>query len=162
MQEIHAQIYDIKGNKIFKRQIKAMDLIVFSLVIAALVILSILLFLDNRKMRNQLNQLNEGSIQLMKETEEYKMKSIQLEAANQSSRELLENEKRYSEEKQKELKTQLELLGKNLVQQGSNVLKTENEQKINALLEPFKERLIAFEKEVRETNKQEIENKNCY
>ena len=134
-----------------------MDLIVFSLVIAALVILSILLFLDNRKMRNQLNQLNEGSIQLMKETEEYKMKSIQLEAANQSSRELLENEKRYSEEKQKELKTQLELLGKNLVQQGSNVLKTENEQKINALLEPFKERLIAFEKEVRETNKQEIE-----
>ncbi len=134
-----------------------MDLIVFSLVIAALVILSILLFLDNRKMRHQLNQLNEGSIQLMKETEEYKMRAIQLEAANQSSRELLENEKRYSEEKQKELKTQLELLGKNLVQQGSNVLKTENEQKINALLEPFKERLIAFEKEVRETNKQEIE-----
>ena len=134
-----------------------MDFLVFSLVIAVLTLFSLLLFIDNRKVRNQLSDMSEGNLNLMRESEEHKMKSIQLEAANQSVRELLENEKRYSDEKQKELKTQLELLGKNLVQHGSNVLKTENEQKINALLEPFKERLLAFEKEVRDTNKQEIE-----
>jgi DNA recombination protein RmuC len=134
-----------------------MDFLVFSLVIAVLTLFSLLLFIDNRKVRNQLSDMSEGNLNLIRESEEHKMKSIQLEAANQSVRELLENEKRYSDEKQKELKTQLELLGKNLVQHGSNVLKTENEQKINALLEPFKERLLAFEKEVRDTNKQEIE-----
>ena len=142
---------------IFKDQILAMDFLVFSIVIGVLAVFSILLFMDNRKVRNQLSEMNDANLHQMQLTEEFKMKTIQLEAANQSVRELLENEKRYSEEKQKELKTQLELLGKDLVQQGSNVLKTENEQKINALLEPFKERLIAFEKEVRETNKQEIE-----
>ena len=81
-----------------------MDFLVFSLVIAVLTLFSLLLFIDNRKVRNQLSDMSEGNLNLMRESEEHKMKSIQLEAANQSVRELLENEKRYSDEKQKELK----------------------------------------------------------
>jgi len=88
---------------------------------------------------------------------EYKMSTIQLEAEKNGLINQLNNEREFSAEKQKELKTQLELMGKDLVQQGSNVLKTENEQKITSLLEPLKERLLSFEKEVREANKQDIE-----
>lgn len=134
-----------------------MEILVFSLVIGVLAFIIIFIFNENKKLKLQQSQLNERNLELLKEAEDARIKAVQLEANNQTTRELLENEKRYSEEKQKELKAQLELLGKNLVQHGSNVLKTENEEKISALLEPFKERLLAFEKEVRESNKQDIE-----
>jgi DNA recombination protein RmuC len=56
-------------------------------------------------------------------------------------------------QQQKEMKEQLELMGKDIVRQGASVLKTENEEKLNSLLEPLKERINAFEKEVREANR---------
>jgi DNA recombination protein RmuC len=130
------------------------------LLVGLTLILALLLFIlfnDNRKTRQNNSELNERQIELMRQSEEARVRAIQAEAGIQSLREQLENEKRYSDEKQKELRTQLELLGKDLVQQGSNVLKTESEQQFNAILEPLKERLSAFEKEVRESNKQEIE-----
>lgn len=134
-----------------------MSIYILAAAVIALVVLLILLFNDNKRTRQKNSELNEQHIDLIRQAEEARVRAIQTEAGNQSLRDQLENEKRYSEEKQKELRTQLELLGKDLVQQGSNVLKTESEQQINAILEPLKERLTAFEKEVRESNKQEIE-----
>ncbi len=134
-----------------------MSIYILAAAIIALVVLLILLFNDNKRTRQKNSELNEQHLDLIRQAEEARVRAIQAEAGNQSLRDQLENEKRYSEEKQKELRTQLELLGKDLVQQGSNVLKTESEQQINAILEPLKERLTAFEKEVRESNKQEIE-----
>lgn len=89
--------------------------------------------------------------------DEFKMNSIKLEAEKNSLVNQLTSEREQGIEKQKELRIQLELMAKDLVQQGSNVLKTENEQKITSLLEPLKERLLSFEKEVRDANKQDIE-----
>lgn len=134
-----------------------MSIYILAAAVIALVVLLILLFNDNKRTRQKNSELNEQHLDLIRQAEEARVRAIQAEAGNQSLRDQLENEKRYSEEKQKELRTQLELLGKDLVQQGSNVLKTESEQQINAILEPLKERLTAFEKEVRESNKQEIE-----
>lgn len=134
-----------------------MSIYILAAAVIALVVLLILLFNDNKRTRQKNSELNEQHLDLIRQAEEARVRAIQTEAGNQSLRDQLENEKRYSEEKQKELRTQLELLGKDLVQQGSNVLKTESEQQINAILEPLKERLTAFEKEVRESNKQEIE-----
>lgn len=126
-------------------------------VVILLSILGIFLFNDNRSIRQKLNNVNDQYLEQLKIAEEFRIRAIQLEANNQALKDQLEIEKKYSEEKQQELKTQLELLGKNLVQHGSNVLKAESEQQMNAILEPLKERLSAFEKEVRESNKQEIE-----
>ena len=134
-----------------------MSIYILAAAVIALVVLLILLFNDNKRTRLKNAELNEQHLDLMRQAEEARVRAIQAEAGNQSLRDQLENEKRYSEEKQKELRTQLELMGKDLVQQGSNVLKTESEQQFNAILEPLKERLSAFEKEVRESNKQEIE-----
>lgn len=117
----------------------------------------ILLFTENKKLRNAQFEASSKEIQWLKETEELKSRVIALESRNESLSEILETEKRYSEEKQKELRIQLELLGKDLVNQGATVLKNENEQKLNALLDPLKERIASFEKEVREANKQDIE-----
>ena len=117
----------------------------------------ILLFTENKKLRNAQFEASSNEIRWLKETEELKSRVIALESRNESLSEILETEKRHSEEKQKELRIQLELLGKDLVNQGATVLKNENEQKLNALLDPLKERIASFEKEVREANKQDIE-----
>lgn len=117
----------------------------------------ILLFTENKKLRNAQFDASSNEIKWLKETEELKSRVIALESRNESLSEILETEKRYSEEKQKELRIQLELLGKDIVNQGATVLKNENEQKLNALLDPLKERITSFEKEVREANKQDIE-----
>ena len=117
----------------------------------------ILLFTENKKLRNAQFESSSNEIRWLKETEELKSRVSALESRNESLSEILETEKRYSEEKQKELRIQLELLGKDLVNQGATVLKNENEQKLNALLDPLKERIASFEKEVREANKQDIE-----
>jgi DNA recombination protein RmuC len=132
------------------------ELILLLVILTALIVVA-LLFMENKKLRGKLENASSEQLALVKQTEEVRVRSAQLEAANTSLREQLESERRHAEEKQKELKTQLELVGKDIVQQGANVLKTESEQKINAILEPLKERLSAFEKEVRESNKQEIE-----
>lgn len=132
------------------------ELILLLVILTALIVVA-LLFMENKKLRGKLENASSEQLALVKQTEEVRVRSAQMEAANTSLREQLESERRHAEEKQKELKTQLELVGKDIVQQGANVLKTESEQKINAILEPLKERLSAFEKEVRESNKQEIE-----
>jgi DNA recombination protein RmuC len=132
------------------------ELILLLVILTALIVVA-LLFMENKKLRGKLENASSEQLALVKQTEEVRVRSAQMEAANTSLREQLESERRHADEKQKELKTQLELVGKDIVQQGANVLKTESEQKINAILEPLKERLSAFEKEVRESNKQEIE-----
>jgi DNA recombination protein RmuC len=132
------------------------ELILLLVILTALIVVA-LLFMENKKLRGKLENASSEQLALVKQTEEVRVRSAQMEAANTSLREQLESERKHADEKQKELKTQLELVGKDIVQQGANVLKTESEQKINAILEPLKERLSAFEKEVRESNKQEIE-----
>jgi DNA recombination protein RmuC len=111
------------------------------------------LFSELKRAKSQ-NALLEEKLQ---QADQFRIEAIRLETEKKGLEGQLALERENNTEKQKELKTQLELLGKDLVQQGANVLKTESEQKINAILEPLKERLAAFEKEVRDANKQDIE-----
>ena len=89
--------------------------------------------------------------------QEFLVKTIQLETENTNLKQFISTEKQAHADHQRELKNHLELIGKNLIQQGSQVLRNENEQKLNALLNPLKERLQAFENEVKIANRQEIE-----
>jgi DNA recombination protein RmuC len=91
------------------------------------------------------------------QSKEFYIRTILLEAENNNLQNFVVSEKQSHSDHQKELKNHLELIGKNLIQQGSQVLRTENEQKLNALLNPLKERLQAFENEVKIANRQEIE-----
>lgn len=105
------------------------------------------------EIRKQLEQIQERDIIIA----DLKERAIRAESETESLKKLLEENKKFADEKQKDLREQLELLGKDFVTQGSRILKSENELQLGTLLKPLKERLEAFEKEVRENNKQDIE-----
>lgn len=55
------------------------------------------------------------------------------------------------------LKEQLELMGKELILRGSQVIRSENQSQLSQFLLPFKEKLDTFEKEVKANNQRETE-----
>ncbi len=105
------------------------------------------------EIRKQLELIQERDIIIA----DLKERAIRAESETESLKKLLEENKKFADEKQKDLREQLELLGKDFVTQGSRILKSENELQLGTVLKPLKERLEAFEKEVRENNKQDIE-----
>ena len=84
------------------------------------------------------------------------MNSIRLSTEKEGLIQQLENERKLSIEKQAELKRQLELIGKDIVIEGNKALKTENEQQLNHLLNPLKEKLEKFEAKVNENKEHDI------
>lgn len=126
-----------------------------ALVILLVVILLAIgyFFNENRQLKKKLLESESRIQQLSGVTEDARVMAAAMEATQKSLEEQLQQEKDTHAEKQQELKEQLELMGKDLVRQGASVLKTENEEKLNAILEPLKERINAFEKEVREANR---------
>jgi len=105
--------------------------------------------LQNEKLTNEM--LSKSS-----ELEEYKMNSIRLSTEKDGLTQQLENERKASVEKQEELKNQLALIGKDIVLEGNKTLKTENEQQLNHLLNPLKEKLEKFEAKVNENKEHDI------
>lgn len=98
------------------------------------------------------NEMHSKAIEL----EEYKMNSIRLATEKEGLIQQLENERKLSIEKQAELTKQLELIGKDIVLEGNKALKTENEQQLNHLLNPLKEKLEKFEAKVNENKEHDI------
>jgi len=124
---------------------------------SALVVVLIYLYSELKRM-NVDKAISEDKLRTAEiQAKEFYVRTIQLEAENTNLKNLVASEKQSHLEHQRELKNHLELIGKNLIQQGSHVLRNENEQKLNALLNPLKERLQAFENEVKIANRQEIE-----
>ncbi len=108
---------------------------------------------ENKQLKKKILDSEARIQQLSGATEDARVMAAAMEATQRSLEEQLQQEKDSHAEKQQELKEQLELMGKDLVRQGASVLKSENEEKLNAILEPLKERINAFEKEVREANR---------
>jgi len=104
---------------------------------------------QNEKLTNELHSK-------LRELDEYKMNSIRLSTEKEGLIQQLENERKLSIEKQAELKGQLELIGKDIVIEGNKALKTENEQQLNHLLNPLKEKLEKFEAKVNENKEHDI------
>lgn len=124
---------------------------------SALLVALFYFYSEKKRLGTEKLSLEDKIASILQRTELFQVKTIQLEAENQSLSRQLISEKEANIQQQLELKNQLELLGKNLVQQGSIVLRNENELKLNALLNPLKERLLAFENEVKIANRQDIE-----
>src|SRR5690606_23056569 len=70
------------------------------------------------------------------ELEAKKFEAVELAAANRELRQQMERDRTDLGEKQKELKEQLELIGKTMVQQGTQLLRKENQENITLLLHP--------------------------
>lgn len=133
-------------------------MILFLSLVSLLSVAAAIWFYSRFRHAHDLNAGMETNSQLLQQQErDSREQNIRLVAENENLKILVERERRSAEELQIELKKQLELLGKNMVNEGSRILKTENEQQLNQLLTPLKERLEAFEKEVRTNNKQDIE-----
>src|SRR5690606_37783388 len=91
------------------------------------------------------------------ELEAKKFEAMELAAANRELRQQMERDRTDLGEKQKEFKEQLELIGKTMVQPGTQLLRKENQENITLLLHPLKEKIEAFEKEIQKNQKQDIQ-----
>lgn len=99
--------------------------------------------------KTSLERLNES-------VETYKTRSIQLEAEKNSLEKILEIERQSVKDKQAELREQLELIGKDIVNKGSKSINTENEARLTQILTPLKEKLEKFERKIAENNEKDI------
>ena len=125
------------------------------ILLASAIVFWLIKQLNDAKQSAADHMVNNSTIE--KELEQYKIKSIQLETELNALKVRFSEERENASEKEKNLKEQLELIGKDLIQRGTSLLRSENEEKLNAVLLPFKDKLLAFEKEVRDNNKKDIE-----
>lgn len=114
-------------------------------------------FFSQQKNTVVLNEkLSSDLLSKSSELENHKMNNIKLNTEKESLLQQLERERTAAIEKQKELKEQLELIGKDIVYEGNKALKTENEQRLTQILNPLKEKLEKFEQKVNENKEHDI------
>ncbi|MBL1279733.1 MAG: DNA recombination protein RmuC [Fluviicola sp.] len=117
---------------------------------------AVLFFVQHKNEIEKNTSLSSNLESLESEVDEFKTQSIQLAAENKGLEQSIQRERETADKKQKELREQLELIGKDIVAQGSKALKSENEQRLSEILNPLKEKLEKFEKKISENNAQDI------
>ncbi len=131
-----------------------------SVLIVGLVIavgVAVWFFSQARNNQKSLAQLASDATLKAQSLEELKLTNIKLATEKEGLIHQLENERKTGLEKQKELREQLELIGKNIVSEGNKSLKDENELRLSAILNPLKEKLEKFEKKVNENKEHDIQ-----
>ncbi|HIP32431.1 MAG TPA: DNA recombination protein RmuC, partial [Crocinitomicaceae bacterium] len=113
-------------------------------------------FVQLKGEREKITDLKSATHSLEDKVDEFKTRSIRLLAEKEGLEKSIESEREIASSKQKELREQLELIGKDIVSQGSKALKVENEQRLDAILSPLKEKLEKFERKINENNAQDI------
>jgi DNA recombination protein RmuC len=112
---------------------------------------------ESLKMKGYFENLEQKYSLISKEKEGIQNNYIRANAENELYQKQLIDEKVNYIEQKEFLTNQLQLMGKDLVEQGSKTLKTESHQKLNELLNPFKDKLELFEREVRDNHKRDLE-----
>ena len=131
-----------------------------SVLIVGLVIavgVAVWFFGQARNSQKSMEQLLSEATTKSQSLEESKLTNIKLATEKEGLIHQLENERKTGLEKQKELREQLELIGKNIVSEGNKSLKDENELRLSAILNPLKEKLEKFEKKVNENKEHDIQ-----
>tara|TARA_R110002072_G_scaffold282761_1_gene445805 strand:- start:28268 stop:29506 length:1239 start_codon:yes stop_codon:yes gene_type:complete len=132
-----------------------LEIILIILIVVASVAAVLFHFqLKTEKEKNEVSSLKINS--LTNDVDHFKTQSIQLGAENKGLEQSIIREQKSAERKQKDLREQLELIGKDIVTQGSKTLKTENEQRLSQLLSPLKEKLEKFEQKITKNNESDI------
>ena len=114
-------------------------------------------FSQVRNVQKSIDQLSAEATSKAQLLEDLKLTNIKLVTEKEGLVHQLENERKTGLEKQKELREQLELIGKNIVSEGNKSLKDENELRLSAILNPLKEKLEKFEKKVNENKEHDIQ-----
>ncbi len=131
------------------------SLLVVGLVIA--VGAAVWFFSQVKNVQKSIDQLSAEATSKTQLLEDLKLTNIKLATEKEGLVHQLENERKTGLEKQKELREQLELIGKNIVSEGNKSLKDENELRLSAILNPLKEKLEKFEKKVNENKEHDIQ-----
>jgi DNA recombination protein RmuC len=134
-----------------------MEIILF--VIITLVVGGIAFFFFNKfKETQKILHENQLLLKLEKENhDEEKKKLIITETQIKFYTDQIAEEKENRSHAEKALKEQLETIGKELILRGSQTLRSENQMQLTQFLSPFKEKLDAFEKEVKQKNEKDSE-----
>lgn len=139
-------------------------LIAFSILSILLAIAGAFFFVNLSHAKKQLSALQQEQTTLLSDLSQKqellqtfsKDKTI-LETQNQYLQAQLEELKSGQSTVEKTLKEQLELMGKELVLRSNQILRSENQEQLTLLLNPFKEKLDLFEKEVKSANEKGAE-----
>lgn len=127
------------------------------LIIAFLAFILIWLISQQKKLNSKLETAEQLTLQKQLELDQNKLTIVALQTENKSLKERMEQDRLDIQTKQKELKEQVELMSQSIIQQGTKQLQIENRENLSSLLEPFKQQLSKFEKEVQETKVKGVE-----
>ena len=131
--------------------------IILGIAIVISIGLAIWFFRDLKNVKEKLEISEKALLQYRTDLEQETRKNIVLETEIDIIRKHQEAEKAARASHEALLKEQLDLMGKEMIHRGSATLRSENQLQLGQLLTPFKEKLDAFEKEVRMTGQKESE-----
>lgn len=141
-----------------------METIVFGIISLAAVAAAVYFYINAKhssanwlESTSKLQQAQADIFEKTAQLEQQKRNNIVLETQLDLLKKQLEEDKQLKEKNEAALKEQLELMGKEMILRGSQALRSENQTQLNQFLLPFKEKLDAFEKEVKTNNQRETE-----
>lgn len=127
------------------------------LIIVLLAFILLWLISQQKKLNSKIETAEQLALQKQLELDQNKLTIVALQTENTSLKERMEQDRLDIQTKQKELKEQVELISQSIIQQGTKQLQIENRENLSSLLEPFKQQLSKFEKEVQETKVKGVE-----
>ncbi|TNE56087.1 MAG: DNA recombination protein RmuC [Bacteroidetes bacterium] len=126
-----------------------MELIFLSVLSLLGFVLAVFFFMKARQQQDQSALSDEREKLLQKQLEEARKENAILETKLEMQEKQRVSDLEQHQKDEATLKEQLNLLGQELVHKSSQVLRSENQQQLNQVLQPFKEKLELFEKEVK-------------
>jgi DNA recombination protein RmuC len=105
----------------------------------------------------KLQTANNNHQQVQQEKQNLSLELVSTKKSLELTEQQLQFERKKRSEDETQLKEQLNAIAKAVVVQGANTLKQENQQQLELLLQPFKEKLTSFEKEVRDQKEKGVQ-----
>ena len=131
--------------------------LLLSLLLLVALGLVVLFYRKTEQVNQQLKEEQLYKEQILRERESLFIQLSQNQKELEIIRENLDYERKKRTEDEALLKEQLTAIAKDVVQQSNSTIKHENQQQLTLLLQPFKEKLTTFEKEVRENKEKGVE-----
>ncbi len=134
-----------------------MELIIL-LVVALGAGIAAVFFMLKAKQQSDENSRNRDELQVAtQQLADERKRAVVLETQLELIKGQFDEHRQNQSKTEQTLKEQLELMTKEIMARGTQVLRTENQQQLEQFLAPFKEKLNSFEKEVRESNQKGLE-----
>ncbi|MCX7743532.1 MAG: DNA recombination protein RmuC [Flavobacteriales bacterium] len=119
--------------------------------------------LEHQKMQNiwddQLKKRDDDLLQERKKLFEMQAQLSKLEEANRNLEEKIRNDKAELEQLQQKFKTEFEVLANKILEDKSNRFAEQNKANLDIIINPLREKISSFEKQVQETYDKELRDK---